>query len=345
LEPWRAGRVIEQFVMEDLSNWYVRRARARFWASGLEADKRAAYDTLFECLETVSRLAAPFLPFISERLYLQLHAAGDGQESVHLADYPVAEAAHLDEELDRRMEDVRRAVRLGRAGRNRSGVKTRQPLGRVRITVPDGGEPLGDLGDIVLEELNVKAVDYAAPEDHPVELSAKAKFDVLGPRFGKEMKKVAQAIQALGAADVQALERTGAVTVSVDGAEHEIKREEVQVGHQDPEGWVLEREAGWGVALDLEIDEDLRQEGFAREIVNKIQFMRKKAGFGITDRIEVFFEATDTLRAAIERHEEMIRGECQADRITAESADGTAAEATEEWKINGEPAVLSLRRV
>jgi isoleucyl-tRNA synthetase len=341
-ETWRAGRAIEQFVIEDLSNWYVRRSRDRFWAPGMEADKRAAYATLHECLETVSRLAAPFLPFLSERLYAELRARHGGEESVHLAAYPEPDRAQVDAELEERMEAVRRVVRLGRAGRNRANVKTRQPLGRVRVTPPAGAEPLGDLSAVVLEELNVKAAELGDPAQERIELSAKARFDVLGPRFGKEMKNVAKAIEALSADAVRSLEGSGSARVEAAGGQHEIRREEVVVRHRDPDGWVLEREAGWSVALDLEITDDLRSEGFARELVNKIQFMRKNAGFGITDRIVVYFEGTEAVRSAMDRHGELIRAECQVDRIEVGSAEG---EAREEWKINGEPAVLALERV
>jgi isoleucyl-tRNA synthetase len=342
LTSWRAGRSIEQFCIEDLSNWYVRRSRDRFWAPGFEEDKRAAFDTLYECLHTVARLMAPFAPFLAERLWLGLTEAVEAEESVHLASWPDPEDTFADQELEKRMEAVRRVVRLGRAGRNRANVKTRQPLSRVRIVPPVGEKELGAFEAIALEELNVKEAEAIEPGTALAELHAKARFDVLGPRFGKDMKKVAAAIGALPADDVAQLERSGQHAVDVDGASHEIRREEVQVTHTDPEGWVLEREGGWSVALDLEIGEELRLEGFAREIVNKVQFMRRQADFGITDRIEVFFEGTDLLQEAITRHAELIRAETQADDIRPGRCD---AEATGEWTINGEPAVLFLRRV
>ncbi len=343
LELSRAGRAIEQFVIEDLSNWYVRRSRDRFWASGLEADKRAAYSTLWECLEAVARLMAPFAPFLSENLYLGLHEAGGrGESSVHLTRWPSADASLRDADLERRMDEVRRVVRLGRAGRNRSNVKTRQPLGRARIVPAKGGEPLGDLTAIVLEELNVRKAEWGEPGEKVAELSAKARFDVLGPRFGKDMKTVAAAIAALDTDALLRLETTGVLEIEAAGGSHPIRRDEVQMSHADPDGWVLERESGWSVALDLEIDETLRSEGFARELVNKIQFMRKKAGFEITDRIEVEWEGTEALAAAIDEHRELIRGETQADRIERGDHEG---EARTEWDINGEPTVLTLRRV
>jgi isoleucyl-tRNA synthetase len=282
------------------------------------------------------------VPFLSERLWLQLQGSREEAVSVHLAPYPEPDPALVDEELEQRMEGVRRVVRLGRAGRNRANVKTRQPLGRVRIAPGPGAMPLGDLTPIVLEELNVKEAEVADAGEEVVRLHAKARFDVLGPRFGKGVPAVAKAIEALPPETVLALERVGGATVRVEGVEHEIRREEVQIRHEDPEGWVMERESGWSVALDLAIDEELRQEGFAREIVNKIQFMRKKAGFGITDRIEVVYQGTDLLRSAIDRHGELIRRETQADRIDPGPAEG---EASGEWKINGEPAVFSLKRV
>ncbi|HET9887854.1 MAG TPA: DUF5915 domain-containing protein, partial [bacterium] len=336
----RAGRKIEDFVIEDLSNWYVRRSRDRFWAAGLETDKRAAYQTLYECLETVSRLLAPYIPFLADRLYLNLAELSGGRESVHLAPFPEENAARIDEELERRMEDVRRVVRLGRAARNRVNVKTRQPLRLVRIVAPPE-RSLGDLLPIVLEELNVKDADLGPAGAGP-ELHAKARFDVLGPRFGKDMKAVGAAIAALGTPELEKLERSGVVTVNAAGEPREIRREEVIITHVDPAGWAMEREGGWSVAIDLTIDEDLRAEGFARELVNKIQFMRKNAGFDITDRIEVSVQTTDALWNAIERHHALICNETLADRLAQEENEG---EAREEWQINGEPATLSLRRV
>jgi isoleucyl-tRNA synthetase len=337
----RAGRKIEDFVIEDLSNWYVRRSRDRFWAPGFETDKRAAYQTLYESLETVSRLLAPYMPFIADRLYLNLAEPWGGRESVHLAPFPEENAALIDEELERRMDDVRRVVRLGRAARNRANVKTRQPLGRVRI-VPSGDRSLGDLVSVVLEELNVKEAELGNAGAAGPELHAKARFDVLGPRFGKDMKSVGAAIAALGTAELERLERTGMISINAAGEPREIRKEEVIITHVDPPGWAMEREGGWSVAIDLAIDEDLRAEGFARELVNKIQFMRKNAGFEITDRIEVSVQTTDALWNAIERHHELICSETLADRLAKESGEG---EAREEWQINGEPATLSLRRV
>jgi isoleucyl-tRNA synthetase len=342
LEVWRAGRAIEQFCLEDLSNWYVRRSRDRFWAPGFEPDKRAAFDTLWECLQTVSRLIAPFAPFLAERLWLGLTEAGGGDESVHLAAWPELRAELVDEDLEQRMEAVRRVVRLGRAARQRANVKTRQPLARVRVVPPAGEAPQGDFLAIALEELNVKTAEAQEPGSLLSEVRAKARFAALGPRFGKDMKEVAAAIGALSSEAVATLERAGQVAVDVRGASHQIRRDEVEVSHTDPEGWILEREGGWSVALDLEIGEALRLEGFAREIVNKIQFMRRQADFDITDRIEVFFQGTDVVREAVERHGELIRTETQAVGIESGSCD---AEAQQEWKINGEPTVLFLRRV
>jgi isoleucyl-tRNA synthetase len=341
LEISRAGRAVEEFVLDDLSNWYVRRNRERFWAKGMEADKRAAYDTLATCLDTVVRLMAPFAPFLTERVWRALAAARpDAAESVHLAPWPESHPERIEADLERRMDDARRLVRLGRAGRNRANVKTRQPLRRMRMSGPVGAGDFGELMDVVADELNVKTVEPG--DTAALSLSAKARFDVLGPRFGKEMKNVAAAIAKLDSARIAELERRGTTDVRVGEATHAVRREEVVVSHEDPAGWVLEREAGWSVALDLDVDEDLKAEGFARELINKIQFMRRKADFAVTDRIEVFFEGTDLLRVAMARHEDLIRRETQSDRILPGRGAG---ETQEEWTINGEPAFLCLRRI
>jgi isoleucyl-tRNA synthetase len=249
LEVSRAGRAIETFVIEDLSNWYVRRSRDRFWAGGMDEDKRAAFDTLHECLETVARLMAPFVPFLPDLVYRGLTESHGGEDSVHLTDWPTADPAAADPALEQRMEDVRRLVRLGRAGRNRANVKTRQPLGRVRITPPAGGEALGDLTAVVLDELNVKAAEWGNPGEASIRLEAKARFDLLGPRFGKRMKLVAQAVRQLPSERIAELERAGEVAIDVEGESHALRRDEVVVSHEDPDGWVLERENGWSVAL------------------------------------------------------------------------------------------------
>jgi isoleucyl-tRNA synthetase len=339
----RAGRAISEFVIEDLSNWYVRRSRERFWAEGFEKDKRSAYDTLYECLVTVVRLAAPFIPFLTERIYLALNSGIDGrEESVHLASYPEGSPSRIDRDLERRMENVRLVVRLGRAARNRANVKVRQPLARVKIVPAAGEEGLGALTEVALEELNVKEAAYGAPGSALAELSAKARFDVLGPRFGKDVKAIAQAIGALSTDRIVELESSGSLGIDTTAGRQEIRREEVQVVHEDPEGWVMERERGWSVALDLAIDDDLRDEGFAREIVNKIQFMRRKAGFAITDRIEVYFQGTEPLKRALETHGELIRHETQADELRS---GGEEPAERESWDINGEPAVIGVRRV
>ncbi len=336
----RAGRKIEEFVIEDLSNWYVRRSRERFWAAGADAGKRAAFQTLYQCLETTSRLLAPFAPFLAERLYTNLTTRSGGRESVHLTLFPEDDDRARDLELERAMDDVRRVVKLGRAARNRAAVKTRQPLARVRIAMPPGARPLGALVGVVLDELNVKEAEAAAG-GLSAKLTAKARFDVLGPRFGKDMKAVGAAIAALSTEEIETLERTGTIAVDAAGETRTIDRDGVIVTHEDPPGWAMEREAGWSVAIDLAIDDSLKSEGFAREVVNKIQFMRKKAGFDIADRILVAIDTTAAVRASVERHDALIRGETLAQEIAFGAGDG---ETTESWDINGEKAVLSLRR-
>lgn len=337
----RAGRKIEEFVIEDLSNWYVRRSRERFWAAGLGNDKRAAFQTLHRALETVCRLMAPFAPFLSDRMYLDLTSAAAGKESVHLTDFPEEEDRLGAPALQRQMEDVRRVVRLGRAARNRVSVKTRQPLARVRICGPSD-RSLGDLVEIVLDELNVKTAEVVSPGSIQAKLQAKAKFDVLGPKFGKEMKLVGAAVAALSTAEIEHLERVGVMSLDVAGVPREIRKDEIFVTHEDPSGWALEREGGWSVVLDLAIDDELRREGFARELVNKIQFMRKKAGFEITDRIEVGVNTTALVREAVEQHRSLIMTETLAEALSFEDIAG---ETKEEWQLNGEATTLMLRRV
>jgi isoleucyl-tRNA synthetase len=339
LEAPRSPRGTRDRGVRDRRPVELVRALARAKGSGRRAWRRTSAPRMGRARlpDASARLVAPFAPF--RRRAVRARRRREGAESVHLATWPVPDASLVDSALERQMDDVRRLVRLGRAARQRANVKTRQPLARMKIVHPAGGDRSG-LFDIVLDELNVKRLEIGDPSE--LRLSAKARFDVLGPRFGKDVKVVAAAIAKLDVAQVSGLERKGEIEVEASGTRHVVRREEVVIAHEDPPGWIMEREAGWSVALDLAIDDELRDEGFAREIINKIQFMRKKADFDVTDRIEVWFEGTDVLRGALERYGDLIRGETQAERITTGKGPG---ETVEEWTINGEPAVLCLKRI
>jgi isoleucyl-tRNA synthetase len=281
-----AGRAIAEYV-EELSNWYVRLSRRRFW----EGD-RAAFATLRHCLLETAALLAPFVPFLADEIHLNLAGGvagetGEHHDSVHLRDYPAVDPDLADAELELGMEAVRLTVSLGHAARGRAKAKVRQPLRRAVIVANDAErEAIEARAGLVTAELNVKELDFVTDEGELVSYTAKPNYRVLGPRFGKRMPQVAAAVEALDAAHVAAvLAGGGEIGISVDGADHTLGPDEVTLALQPLDGYEVEAEAGHAVALQLELDDELRQEGLAREIVHAIQIARKDAGLEITDRI------------------------------------------------------------
>jgi len=312
----RAGQAISALV-DDLSNWYVRRSRRRFW----DGDP-AAFGTLHTCLVTVARMLAPFCPFLADEIYDNL----DGSEpSVHLCDFP--EPGERDEELELAMAVARETVRLGLAARGQSGLKVRQPL-RAAVVVAAGREraALDRLGDVVREELNVKELRYVTRADELGAYEVKPNYRALGPRFGKQMPQVAAAVAALEPAHVaQALREGTHVGVSVDGYDHELGPEDLQLAMKPLAGYQLEREGSHAVALELELDEGLRREGLAREIVHAVQNARRSAGLEVEDRIELRLGGDGELLAAAREHEGYVAGETLARSVAYGDGDGSAA--------------------
>jgi isoleucyl-tRNA synthetase len=319
-----AGRAVAAFV-DDLSNWYVRRSRARFWRGD-----PAAFATLRECLVTTAKLLAPFTPFVADEIYDNL----DGSEpSVHLCDWP--EAGERDERLELEMAVAREAVRLGLAARGQAKVKVRQPL-REAVVVAAGREreAIEAHTDIVREELNVKALRFVEAADELGSYEIKPNYRTLGPRFGKGMPRLAAAVGALDPAGVAAALREGrTVGVNVDGHEHELSADDLVLGLQPLEGYQVEREAAHAVALDLTIDDGLRREGLAREVVRAVQNARKAAGLEVADRIELKLGGDAELLEAAREHEPYVTGETLAIRV---SYDGSGA---------GEPATIEGREL
>jgi isoleucyl-tRNA synthetase len=336
-----AGRAIADLV-DELSNWYVRRSRRRFW----DGDA-AAFQTLRTCLLTVAKLLAPFCPFVADEIYDNL----DGDlASVHLCDFPsTAELAPRDEELEQAMALARETVRLGLGARGQAKIKVRQPLGEA-LVVADGRErtAIERLSDVVREELNVRAVRFVAAADELGSYEIKANYRTLGPLFGREMPLVAAAIAALDPAHVAAtLREGGQIGISVDGREHTLTAEDLLLTLRAPDGYSVEREGAHAVALDLTIDEDLRREGRAREIVHAVQNARKSAGLQVEDRIELALFGAPELIDAAASHEDYIAGETLA--ITLDYAGPAAAESrtmdySEQTEIDGLPLAIALSR-
>ncbi|HEY2334918.1 MAG TPA: isoleucine--tRNA ligase [Solirubrobacterales bacterium] len=334
-----AGRAIGEYV-EELSNWYVRLSRRRFW----EGD-RAAFATLRHCLLETAALLAPFTPFLADEIHLNL-AGGEGEElgkqpdSVHLRDFPEPDAALADAELEAAMKAVRLTVELGRTARAQAKVKMRQPLRRAVIVANDAErEAILAGAGLVTAELNVKELDFVSEEADLVSYAVKPNYRSLGPRFGKRMPQVAAAVEALDSLHVaKAMADGGEIGINVEGDEHAIGPDEVSLALQPLEGYEVEAEAGHAVALQLELDDELRREGLAREIVHAVQEARKGAGLEITDRIELSLGGAEELLAAAREHESYIAGEVLATSVAYDGVDGAAA------KIDGAELRIAVKR-
>ncbi|MBP1653465.1 MAG: ileS, partial [Bacteroidetes bacterium] len=287
----RAARMISEFTIDQLSNWYVRRNRRRFWKSESGPDKTAAYQTLHECLTGVTKLMAPFAPFLSEELYRNLMegSSGNGAESVHLSLLPVAEESVIDPDLERRMERAERIVMLVRAMRTKSNLKVRQPLPRIILPITSEEErgEVRRVEDIILDEVNVKAIEYVTDDSGLVKKRAKPNFKAIGPKFGKLAQQVAGRVKELTSDDIHILEAQGTLSVAMNGTTVSLGREDVDIVREDIEGWLVESDGALTVALDTRLTEALVAEGNAREFVNRVQNMRKDAGFQVTDRIRI----------------------------------------------------------
>jgi isoleucyl-tRNA synthetase len=321
-----AGREIAAFV-EELSNWYVRLSRRRFW----EGD-RAAFATLRHCLLETAALLAPFTPFLAEEIHLNL-AGGEAEElgelpdSVHLRDFPQPDLALADPDLERAMEAVRLTVELGRAARAQARTKMRQPLRRAVIVANDAERAaISARADLVKAELNVKELDFVTEEGELVSYAVKPNYRSLGPRFGRRMPQVAAAVAALDPVHVAAvMAEGGEVGINVDGDEHALGADEVSLSLQPLDGYEVEAEAGHAVALQLELDDELRREGLAREIVHAVQNARKEAGLEVTDRIELSLSGDEELIAAARAHEAYLAGEVLATEVVLDPAAGSGA--------------------
>jgi isoleucyl-tRNA synthetase len=310
----RAGRLLSAFV-DDLSNWYVRRSRRRFWRGD-----PAALATLHEAITTVTLLLAPITPFVTERVWQDfvVPVTPDAAESVHLATYPVADHALIDTTLSAQMALVRRLVELGRAGRADAAVKTRQPLSRVLVSAPEYEQLPAELLAQIAEELNVIEVQsLAGADDSLVDTTAKANFRALGKRFGKGVQDVAAAIAATDATALKvALRATGSASVTVNGEPVAISADEVFVTETPREGWAIASDAGATVALDLNITEELRRAGVAREVIRQVQEARKSSGLDVADRIVLRFATADPeTAAALAEHSGLVAEEVLATEL------------------------------
>jgi isoleucyl-tRNA synthetase len=335
-----AGRRLERFV-DDLSNWYVRRSRRRFWRSDV-----SAFLTLWECLVAVAKLSAPFAPFVADEMFLNLTAADDSAPaSVHLADWPEPNDEHSADALRSRMDLVRRLVTLGRAARTDARVRVRQPLSRALVVMPPAqiGEFRG-LEDIVAEELNVKSVEEIGGLEELVTYTVKPNFKALGPRFGARVKVIATALAATDPHSiVSELEATGRAKVAIDGDDVELASEDLDVRVEGREGFALAQDGPYGVALDMEITDALRAEGIAREIVRAVQELRKTSGLAVEDRIELWLRSEDA-PGAIDTNRDFIADETLATSLHVDG-DPPAGAPNTEVIVDGTSVAAALRRI
>lgn len=316
-EPTRAGRQIATFVVENLSNWFVRLSRKRYWAGEMDADKLSAYQTLHTCLLTISKLMAPIAPFYADRLYKDLYSglAKQGADSVHLDKFPVCDEALVDKALEQRMNLAQRITSMVLALRKKEHIIVRQPLQKIAVPIADQQikEAIGLVKQLILDEVNVKELQFV--EGDMISKKVKCNFRVMGKKFGKMMKAVAAAVAELSQEDIVRLEKEGMLQLVVDNQNVCIEREDVEIVSEDMPGWTVEHDGTITVALDLTISDELKREGLAREVVKRIQTYRKESGFEITDRITVVFSDNETLKAAVEEHKEYIAAQVLANEI------------------------------
>ncbi|MBL7992003.1 MAG: isoleucine--tRNA ligase [Candidatus Kapabacteria bacterium] len=324
-EITRAMRLVQEFNINDVSNWYVRRNRRRFWKGEKDADKIAAYQTLQTVLKTLSSMIAPLAPFLAETLYKRLENSALSTQnstlsskpsSVHLAPMPMPVENQIDTALELRMEKAQNIVFLARSLREKSKIKTRQPLKRILVPVssPDERRQIQSVQEIITEEINVKTVEYVSGETDIVRKSAKGNFKTLGKKFGKDTQSVANAIKDLTAAQIKELERTKSLTFGSNGTSLTIALDDVEIVNEDIEGWLVASGNGVTVALDTELDAALRSEGLAREFVSRIQNLRKDSGFEVTDRITLEVNVSSNVQSALETMRSYVQDEtlCQS---------------------------------
>ena len=334
------ARVLEDFV-DELSNWYVRRCRERFWAKGMEQDKINAYMTLYTTLVTLCKTAAPMIPFMTESIYRNLVCSIDKNApiSVHLCDFPEVHKEWIDKQLEDNMEDVLNAVVIGRACRNATNIKNRQPIGQMFIKAP---WKLDDFfTDIIADELNVKKVEYKDDVRDFTSYTFKPQLKTLGPKYGKFLGEIRKQLGELdGNAAMDELNKVGFITLQVNGQDIQLEKADLLIEMTQQEGFVASSDKGITVVMDTNLTPELLEEGFIREVISKIQTMRKEAGFEVTDHINVYQDNNDKIAAIFKKYADTMKGEVLADHIFLGQMGGYA----KEWNINGETGMLGVEK-
>ena len=326
-EPTLAGRLIYDFTADQLSNWYVRLCRRRFWKGEYSTDKISAYQTLYKCLETLSVMMSPIAPFFSDRLFQDLDAVSGrcNVESVHLAEFPVANTSEIDTDLEARMEIAQKVSSMVLSLRAKEKIKVRQPLQRIMVPVLSETfkRQISAVKDLILSEVNIKEIEYLDESSNILVKRIKPNFKTLGPKFGKHMKSIAAAVNGFGEEEIATLEKNQQMELDLGEEKLTISMEDVEITTDDIPGWLVASEGGLTVALDITLTEELKGEGVARELVNRIQNMRKDSGFEVTDRIEIKIKNTPAISSAVEANKNYICAEVLADSLElVESATG-----------------------
>ncbi|MBL1233050.1 MAG: isoleucine--tRNA ligase [Flavobacteriales bacterium] len=318
-EPTRAGRAIQEFVNDHLSNWYVRLCRRRFWKGDYSEDKIAAYQTLYTCLEVVAQLASPIAPFYSDKLYTDLASiSGKGNTtSVHLSDFPTVNESVIDTDLEQRMDIAQQVSSMVLSLRKKEQIKVRQPLQKLMIPILNATfkRQLQEVADLILSEVNVKEIEYLEDTSGVLVKSIKPNFKTLGPKYGKIMKQIAAQVNQFTQNDIQEFERNQGATITVEGQQVELDSNDVEIITQDIPGWLVQTEGGLTVALDITISKELKEEGIAREFVNRIQNLRKDSGFEVTDKIALKILQHNEINEAINNNKNYICTETLTSRL------------------------------
>ena len=332
-EPTRAGRAIAEFVDAHLSNWYVRLSRRRFWKSEDNQDKLSAYQTLYTCLETVARLMSPIAPFFSEQLYCDLNnvTGRNKAESVHLTEFPEANKAYIDKALEERMEMAQLVSSLVLSLRKKANIRVRQPLSKIMIPVKDENmkTQLQKVSHLIMSEVNIKEIEFLSADNNILVKNVKPNFKTLGKKYGKQMKQIQAYFTNMSQEEIHAFEKNGGTHLNVDGVDVELTLEDALISTQDIPGWAVTSEGDLTVALDMTITDELMQEGLAREMVNRVQNLRKTGGFEVTDRIELLIEKNEKTDAAVAKFSDYICNETLATITMVDTLDVEAEELVE----------------
>ena len=336
-----AARALQEFV-DEMSNWYVRRSRERFWAKGMEQDKINAYMTLYNALVTIAKTAAPMIPFMTEDMYQNLVRSvdKDAPESIHLCDFPTVNEAWIDKDLEADMKELLEIVVLGRACRNTANIKNRQPIGTMYVKAE---KKMGEFyTDIIADELNIKEVKFADDVESFISYSFKPQLRTVGPKYGKLLGGIKQALTDIdGTAAMKELRGNGVLKLDINGNDVELTEEDLLIETAQTEGYVSESDGETSVVLDTNLTPELIEEGFVREIISKIQTMRKEAGFEVMDKIVVYAHGNDKIQDVMKTHEDEIKSEVLADEMVLGETDGYV----KEWNINKEAVTMGVKKL